>query len=77
MWAGVAMGWILFAIPCAAVYRIFSGEWAVAQFGAESAQNICVWALWWICDIYIVLMGTVFYLRYRRGKWKTMSVIEN
>ncbi len=75
MWAGILLGWLVYALPCALAYWIFSGGWAVEKFGAEKAQNLCVWVLWWICDLYIILMGTVFYLRYRGGKWKTMNVI--
>lgn len=75
MWAGIALGWLAFAIPCIAAYMIFSGEWAINFFGEESSRNICVWSLWWICDIYIAMLGGVFYWRYRRGKWTKMSVI--
>ena len=75
MWAGIALGWLAFAFPCIAAYMIFSGEWAINFFGEESSRNICVWSLWWICDIYIAMLGGVFYWRYRRGKWTKMSVI--
>ena len=76
MWAGIALGWLLYALPCALLYRLLSGDWAIAAFGEEKARYYCVWGLWWICNIYIALLGTTFYLRYRHGKWKTMSVID-
>jgi MATE family multidrug resistance protein len=75
MIAGILLGWLTFAVPCTGAYWFFSGEYAIARFGAESAQNICVWTLWAIMDVYIFLLGMVFYYRYKRGKWKTMSVI--
>ena len=75
MWAGIALGWLLYALPCIAAYMLFSSSWAVSTLGADQAASWCVWSLWWICDIYIVMLGVTFYLRYRRGKWKNMSVI--
>lgn len=33
-------------------------------------------ACWIIATLYICLLGVVFYLRFRQGKWKTMKVIE-
>ena len=76
MWVGITLGWLLFAIPCAAAYWYFAGESAIGYFGVERARNLCTWTLWWICDIYIILLGSALYLRYRHGKWKTMNVIE-
>ena len=75
MWVGIALGWLTYALPCTLLYIILSGNWAISTFGAEKAQYLCVWGLWWICDIYIIFLGTAFYLRYRHGKWKEMSVI--
>ena len=76
MWIGIAMGWLLFALPCSAAYWYFSGSHALGVFGSERAQELCTWTLWWICDIYIIQLGSAFYLRYRHGKWKTMNVID-
>ncbi|MBE6388587.1 MAG: MATE family efflux transporter [Lentisphaerae bacterium] len=76
MWVGIALGWLLYALPCTVAYFTFSSQWAIGYFGMEAAQNICVWTLWWICDIYIILLGGAFYLRYRHGKWKKMNVID-
>ena len=36
-----------------------------------------VWLLWKILVVYIVIAGSVFYLRYRGGKWTRMKVIED
>lgn len=76
MWAGIALGWLTYALPCMAAYFLFSSQWATDTFGLEKSRDICVWSLWWLCDIYIMLLGGTFYLRYRHGKWKKMSVIE-
>ena len=76
MWVGIALGWLLYALPCTAAYFLLSSQWATGYFGEAKAQNICVWTLWWICDIYIILLGGAFYWRYRQGKWKKMNVID-
>ena len=76
MWAGIAIGWLLYALPCTAAYMLLSSQWALDTFGEAKARYLCVWSLWWICDIYIILLGMTFYRRYRRGKWKTMNVID-
>ena len=39
--------------------------------------KINVWIIWVCLVIYIMTAGTVFYLRYRGGKWTTMKVIED
>ena len=36
-----------------------------------------VWALWGLLVVYIMVLGTCFYLRYCTGKWKSMRVIED
>ena len=35
-----------------------------------------VYACWWILSIYVFLLGLMFFLRFRKGKWKGMRVIE-
>ncbi|MDA0711291.1 MAG: MATE family efflux transporter [bacterium] len=35
-----------------------------------------LYAAWGIMTLYIALMGLVFFLRFRQGKWKSMRVIE-
>ena len=39
--------------------------------------KINVWLIWVCIVIYIITAGTVFYLRYRGGKWTRMKVIED
>ncbi len=75
MWAGIALSWLLFAIPCIAVYYTFSSRWAIEKFGEFTAGEINVWTLWGICNFYIATLGATFFGRYRHGKWKSMSVI--
>ena len=75
MWAGIILGWVLFAIPCLAVYYTFSSSWAIDKFSDATAQEINVWSLWSICNLYIAMLAATFYWRYRKGKWKSMSVI--
>ncbi|MBE6399257.1 MAG: MATE family efflux transporter [Lentisphaerae bacterium] len=77
MVAGILLGWLAFAIPCIAAYWWFSGEAAISYFGSDRAQTWCWWVLWSICDVYIIMLGSIFYARYKQGKWKKMSVISN
>ncbi len=53
-------GWCLFAIPCMVSF------WLGASF----------YVLWGIIVFSAMASATVFYLRYRQGKWKNMTVIE-
>jgi MATE family multidrug resistance protein len=76
MWVGISMSWLLFAIPCAAAYCYFFSDSAIALFGTERTQYLCPWTFWWICEIYIIMLGSALYLRYRQGKWKSMTVID-
>ena len=39
--------------------------------------RINVWLIWVCLVVYIMTAGTVFYLRYRGGKWTRMKVIED
>ena len=39
--------------------------------------KVNVWIIWVCLVIYIMTAGTVFYLRYRGGKWTSMKVIED
>jgi len=77
MMAGILLGWLAFALPCIAAFWWFSGDWAVNHFGRAGAERWCLWTLWTICDVYIIMLGTIFYARYKKGKWKKMSVISN
>ncbi|MBN1257178.1 MAG: MATE family efflux transporter, partial [Planctomycetes bacterium] len=62
MTTGVAMAWGLFALPCL----------ILSYYGTAEM----IWWLWRVLVFYIMVAGTVFYARYRGGKWKSMQVIE-
>lgn len=76
MWTGISLAWFLYAIPCMAVYYLFSRPEIAGYFG-DAAPDWCLWTMWSICVLYIMTCGAVFYLRYRHGAWKSMRVIEN
>jgi multidrug resistance protein, MATE family len=60
MWAQIIIAWGLFAAP------VYIG---MVHFN---------WGLYtaWACVLfYVVVLGTVFWLRFRAGKWKTLSLI--
>ncbi|MHC4885077.1 MAG: MATE family efflux transporter [Planctomycetota bacterium] len=60
MWAGILMSWGALALPSYVAYRL----------GAD------LWFQWKILVGYVMLASGVFYLRYRGGRWKSMSVID-
>ena len=33
-------------------------------------------ACWWVCTVFLTLLGIGFLLRFLGGKWKSMQVIE-
>ena len=43
---------------------------------AVEVFNAGIYTAWVIVTVYIAALGLSFYLRYRYGKWKQMSVIE-
>ncbi len=61
MYVITGLGWSLFAIPCYIAYTYF---------------NAGPWALFKILFTYVFISGTIFYFRYRGGKWEKMKVIE-
>jgi MATE family multidrug resistance protein len=61
MITGIIMAWGAFAVPSYLIYKYTSN----------------VWYLWTLMVFYIALSGFMFYRRYRKGKWKFMSVIES
>ncbi|MDR1613219.1 MAG: MATE family efflux transporter [Planctomycetota bacterium] len=61
MWTIAIMAWALSAIPCVIAFML----------GANP------YVLWGILVFYAVASGTVFYARFRQGKWKKMRVIED
>ncbi len=60
MWLTLCMGWGAFAIPCFTFWKL----------------GLSVWWLWGCLSVYVMLFGTLCYLRYRGGKWTKMQVIE-
>lgn len=61
MWTAVIAGWTFFVPPVYLTVSVFHGGLIVAW----------VWA-----TLYIVLLGLVYYWRFRRGKWKTIDMID-
>ena len=64
-----------YIIPCLLLFYAFRMPWFTGIFGGN-ARNWCLWGVWTISVIYVVICGVVFYWRYRQGKWKQMKVIE-
>ena len=61
MWLSVAAGWACMVVPA---------------FVALTYFDAGIFVLWSFICLYIMLMGIVFYLRFRGGLWKSMRVIE-
>ena len=66
----------LYSTPCLALFAAYRKPWFTELFGT-AARGWCLWGIWSISVIYVIICGVVFYLRYRQGKWKTMKVIDN
>lgn len=60
MLAGLSISWGGLVLP----------TYVALRMGAS------IWVLWGILVMDVMLAGGVFYGRYRRGKWKTMRVVE-
>ncbi|MHC4870511.1 MAG: MATE family efflux transporter [Planctomycetota bacterium] len=56
---GVLLSWGIFAMPSAVAY----------------AYGCSIYFIWSIAVLYVFIAGTVFYIRYRGGKWQKMNVI--
>jgi MATE family multidrug resistance protein len=50
--------------------------WAIPVYFAVIKFNLGIYAGWGITVIYAIILASVFYLRYKTGKWKKMRVIE-
>ncbi len=61
MLVSIALAWLLMVIPSFV---------ALVYFG------VGIFVLWGFMCAYIIVMGLVFYLRFRTGRWKSMRVIE-
>jgi len=60
MWTAVIAGWTLFVPPVYLTVSVFHGGLILAW----------VWA-----TLYIVILGLVYFWRFRKGKWKTIDMI--
>jgi len=60
MVAGVVMSWGTLVLPCYLAQRCKAD----------------IWVFWKILVAHVVIAATVFYARYRAGKWQSMRVIE-
>lgn len=60
MLAGLGLSWGTLVLPCYLAMRF----------------STSIWTMWMILVVHVGLAGVVFYLRYRGGKWQSMSVIE-
>lgn len=61
LWVSAVLSLAVMVIPGFLVSEVFHGG---------------VYALWWTMTVYVILVGSVFLLRFRGGKWKEMRVIE-
>ena len=64
-----------YVIPCLLLFAAYRQSWFTEFFGASS-RGWCLWSVWAISVLYVVICGVVFYWRYRQGKWKSMKVID-
>jgi len=55
-------GWLLMVIPTFVGFRYFS-------MGVS-------WA-WSMCTLYVMVLGVGFWIRFQRGRWKSMKIIES
>ncbi|MFO1094248.1 MAG: MATE family efflux transporter [Planctomycetaceae bacterium] len=56
-----AASWTLMVLPA----------WLVVRYGSGQLLHC-----WWAVSVYIMVLGVGFLLRFRTGRWRTMSVIE-
>lgn len=60
LWWTFGTSWTLMVLP----------TWWVIRMGGELQH------CWWAVSVYIIVLGVGFLLRFLRGRWRTMSVIE-
>jgi len=65
----------IYVIPCLLLFGAYRTK-GFQEFFAPSARGWCLWSVWSISVLYVIICGMVFYLRYRQGKWKRMKVID-
>ena len=72
----VSCAWIAYVLPCAVAFNYYNSDAIIRELGAAVAQERCLWAMWMICDFYILCCGTFMLWRYLTYKWTQMRVIE-
>lgn len=77
MWIGILMGWFAYAIPSSICFYLFTKSPLAHRLGPGLADQFALWSMWTVCVLHITGCGTLYYLRYRTGKWKSMKVIES
>jgi MATE family multidrug resistance protein len=59
MWAQVLIAWIFFVPP----------TYFIVEY-----LNLGLMAVWTWCVVYVICLGTTFWLRFRSGRWKTIRM---
>ena len=77
MWIGILMAWFAYAFPSMICFYLFTRSPLAGRLGAELANQAALWSMWTVCVLYIMGCGSLYYLRYKTGKWKSMKVIES
>ena len=62
---------VMKAVLAVSLFSLIAPTWAAVFY-----FHAGIYACWWILTIYAFLLGFTFYLRFRRGIWKNMRVIE-
>ena len=65
-----------YVIPCILLFIAYRQSWFAELFG-DGKRGWCLWGVWSISVVYVIICGVVFYWRYRQGKWKSMKVIDS
>lgn len=76
MWIGISCAWLVYVLPCTLAFNYYNSPSVVQRLGEAVAQNRCLWAMWIICDSYMLCCCSLFVWRYLTGKWTRMRVIE-
>jgi len=61
MWVSVGLSWAILVLPTYLTCVVVKGS---------------IFTAWGFMTSYVILLGTIFFLRFRGGKWKEMRVIE-
>ena len=58
------------------IITLSSTVMVIPSFIALELFNASIYTGWTIVTLYVIILGIVFFLRFRKGVWKTMRVIE-